>query len=57
MRNVINLAQVYLDAADVMIVVLGPDEWSRGECKLKDLGTGEEKAIKFTDLPQALRSR
>jgi histidyl-tRNA synthetase len=36
-------------------VVLGPEEWKRGECKLKNLTTGEERAIQFQALADALR--
>ncbi|MBN95435.1 MAG: histidine--tRNA ligase [Deltaproteobacteria bacterium] len=33
------------------VVLLAPDEWARGEIRLKDLSTGEETNIALDDLP------
>ncbi len=31
-------------------VLVGPDEWKEGSVKVKDLGSGEEREVKFEDL-------
>jgi len=35
-------------------VVFGPDEWKRGECKVKDLATGKEQIVSTASLPETL---
>lgn len=39
------------------VVVLGPDEWARGEVKVKAMATGAETAVKAEALVAALRGR
>ena len=37
-------------------VILGEDEWRRGEVSVKDLGTGEQRAVAREVLNQSLRA-
>lgn len=39
------------------VIVLGPDEWARGEVKLKDMASGVETSVKVDALSGALRGR
>lgn len=36
-------------------IILGPDEWQRGECKVKDLSSGQELVSKVADLAEELQ--
>lgn len=36
-------------------IILGPDEWQRGECKVKDLLSGQELVSKVADLAEELQ--
>jgi histidyl-tRNA synthetase len=37
------------------LIILGDDEWKRGEVLLKDLASGEQRAVKRADLEAELR--
>jgi histidyl-tRNA synthetase len=36
-------------------IVLGPDEWKRGECKVKDLASGQELTVQVKTLAEELQ--
>ena len=40
-----------------LLVLLGEEEWARGEVVIKDLASGEQQAVKRERLTEALRER
>ena len=51
LKRVLELASKRGDRA---VVIVGDDEWSRGEAAVRDMTTGEQRAVALDDLVEEL---